>query len=95
MRYQNTITSIIRDKSHSKPLVHSIVAEIANAMISPGHSGRRGILAAAGLVSSAWLGSRTVMSMAISAPARRKRPIGTTWNRALLKMEIVQLRPNR
>jgi hypothetical protein len=58
--------SIIRDKSHSRTPVHSIVAEIAKAMTSPGHSGRRGICSATGLVSSAWLRSRTVMSIAIS-----------------------------
>jgi hypothetical protein len=67
-QYQNTINKIIRDKSHSKTPLHSIVAEIANAMTSPGHSGRRGISSATGPVSSAWLRSRTVMSMEILAP---------------------------
>jgi hypothetical protein len=65
-QYHNTIKYIIRDKSHSKTPVHSIVTEIANAMTNPGHSGRRGASPATGPVSSAWLRSRTVMSMAIS-----------------------------
>jgi hypothetical protein len=66
-QYHNTIKYIIRDKSHSKSPVHSIVAEIANAMTNPGHSGRRrGASPATGPVSSAWLRLRTVMSMAIS-----------------------------
>src|SRR5262249_26083294 len=65
-QYHNTIKYIIRDKSHSKAPVHSIVAEIANAMTNPGHSGRRGVSPAIGPVSSASLRSRTVRSMAIS-----------------------------
>jgi len=66
-QYHNTIRSTIRDKSHIRAPVHSIVAEIANAMTRAGHSGRRGISSATEPVSSAWLRSRTVMSMAILA----------------------------
>jgi hypothetical protein len=65
-RYHGTIKYIMRDKTHSKTPVHSIVAEMANAMTNPGHSGRPGASPATGPVSSAWLRSRTVMSMAIS-----------------------------
>jgi len=48
--YHDTITAIIRNKSQSKTPVHNMVAEIANAMTSAGHSGRRGISSATGPV---------------------------------------------
>lgn len=91
-QYQNTMKIMIRDKSHSKTPLHSIVAEIANAMTSAGQSGRRGISPATGPASSAWLRSRTVMSIGnISAPD--ETPDRHNLSRALpLKTEIVLVR---